>query len=576
MKKSKRVFLIFLAAAIIACTIVFINVREVAAVHRPVVIGANGMVCSNHPLASQAGVRILMQGGNAIDAVVATAATLNMVEPMMSGMGGSGFMLIYLAKTKEFKALNFTGKAPYAAKLGMFKKEDMKFGLLSATVPGDFAGWTEALKEYGILSLSEVFQPALEYAEKGVPISLFVQSWIKSNAVVFSAFPTSAKIFLPNGRVPETGEIYDNRDLAKTIKMIMSAERKAHSSGRKKAIEAGRDVLYKGKIAEAIAKFFKENGGLITEKDLADYRALWVEPISTSYRGYDIFTMPPNSSGLCVLEELNIMEGIDVKALGHNSTEYIHFFTEAIKLARSDRWKYIADPEYVKAPVEKLISKEYAEKQRERIDPNKASDYEQLLNMDGSNLYAGNTTHISVADREGNLVVLTQTLGGRPGAFGTKVVVGDTGLIIIDGINWLDLNPDSINRVEGGKRPRWNMCPIIVLKDGKSFMVIGTPGGEGIWQTSTQAIINVIDFGMNIQEAIEAPRFRDYGGVQLALEGRIPQEIQEALKEKGHKIRIIADWTMRVGGLNGIIIHPTSNAFMGGADPRREGYVVGW
>jgi len=395
---------------------------------------------------------------------------------------------------------------------------------------------------------------------------------IKANEKTFALYPTSAKIYLPDGKVPEVGTICYNRDLAKTMKKVIAAEDKARFLGRKKAIEAGRDVFYKGEVAESIAKFYKENNGLISMKDLADFKAEWVEPISTNYRGYDIYTLPPNSSAIAILEELNVMEGYNVKDLGHNSSEYIHLMTEAIKLARADRWKYVADPDFIKAPIKGLVSKAYANKQRARIDPKKAAVYEQLSAGNPEDT-KGSTTHMCAADRNGNLVSLTNTLGS---AFGSRVVVGDTGLFFSNGMNWADLQPDSVNKIEGGKRPRWNMCPTLVVKDGKPFMAIGTPGGEGIWQTIPQLIMNIIDFGMNIQDAIEAPRFIDSLGVELRMEDRIPAEVQKALEKKGHKVKFIGNWTMAVGGMNGIMIDPASNAFMGGADPRREGYVIGW
>jgi gamma-glutamyltranspeptidase/glutathione hydrolase len=533
--------------------------------YRPVIMARNGMVCSGHPLASQAGMRILLQGGNAVDAAVAVASCVTLFEPAWSNPGGPGLMMVYKSETKEIKALNFTGKAPYAAKREMFTKENYGQGPLALITPGNFGGWVEALKEYGTMSLAQVLQPVIEYAEQGVPISIFFTFRYYDVAKSMSIYPNWSKVFFPNGRLLEPDEIYTRKDLAATFKKIVAAEEKARYLGRKKAIEAGRDVFYKGEIAQAIVKYSKENGGLLTEKDLADYQPEWSDPISSTYRGYTVYTVPPNSSALSLLQELNIMEGFDVKALGHNTPEYIHTLTEAIKLARADRWKYIADPKFVKVPIKGLLSKQYAEKQRKRIDPKKASKY----TAGNPEEYPG-TTQISIADRYGNMVSITQTGGYE------NEIIGDTGIAIY-GMRFFDLEEgDNANFIEGGKRPRFNMSPSMIFKDGKPFMVFGTPGGDSIWQTIPQLVMNIIDFGMNIQTAIEAPRIYSQPA-SLALEKRIPVQVKQALEAKGHKVIMVDEWNRtNFGSMNGIIIHPETNVYMGGADPRREGYVVGW
>jgi gamma-glutamyltranspeptidase/glutathione hydrolase len=564
---EKKLWVNILMVVIIFSSMVLVSAEPATAVTRPIIMGRNGMVCSNNPLASQVGMRILQQGGNAIDAAVAVASAVTLFEPAWSNPGGMGFMLVYLAETKELKALNYTGKAPYAAKQEMYTKENIGVshaaeGPMAPLAPGSFGGWAEALKEHGTMSLAQVLQPTIEYAEQGIPISYFFTDRYYDVAKSMSIYPNWAKIFYPNGRLLKPEEVYDRKDLAATFRKITDAEEKSRFLGRKKAIQAGRDVLYKGEIAKTIAKYYKENGGIIAEKDLAEYEAVWVKPISTTYRGYEVYTIPPNSSGITFLEELNIMEGFDVKALGHNTPEYIHLLTEAIKLGRADRVRYIADPDFVRIPVEGLLSKKYAEKQRARIDPNKASQYTPGAPEE----YKG-TTQITVADKYGNLVSLTQTGGYE------NEIIADTGITLY-GMRWFDLDPKSVNRIEPGKRPRFNMSPSIVFKDGKPFMAFGTPGGESIWQHMPQMLINIIDFGMNIQEAIEAPRFYSQLPMTLQLEKRIPAAVQKALEAKGHKIILAEEWSL--GAMNGIIINQENHFYMGGADPRREGYVVAW
>lgn len=558
-------------AAVSISAAALLHLDAATAALRPVVMGMNGMVASNNPLSSEVGLTILKQGGNAFDAAVATAAAIGVVEPIYSGPGGEGYLLVYVAETKQVRALNSIGKAPYAAKPAMFTKENMEMGPLSSIVPGTFDSWIELLKEYGTMTLGQVLQPSIEYLEGGVPQYPFNRAIMLQGEKLLNLSPDKKRIYLARGRIPKVGEVYTNADLAETYKKIVAAEEKARFLGRKRAIEAARDVFYKGEIAHAIVTYYQKMGGLITAKDLADYKAEWTEPISTTYRGYEIYTMPPGSSAVVYLQEMNIMEGFDVKALGHNSAQYIHLLMESIKLGRADRWDYVADPAFVHVPTETVLSKEYAAKQRARIDPDQASDFQHISG--GRSQGQEETTHLTVADRYGNLVSLTQSGGGLSRA---EIPKG-TGFWISAGMSWFDLETDTVNRIEGGKRARWNMSPTIVIKDGKPFLAIGTPGGQGIWQTVPQALMNIIDFGMDIQEAIEAPRFIDDPlGVEFRLEDRIPAEVRKALSEKGHQIEVLEAYTSVMGGMNGIMIDPESNVFMGGADPRRDGYVIGW
>ena len=528
---------------------------------RPLITGLNGLVTSNHPLASAAGIRILMAGGNAFDAAVATAAATSVVDPSNSTLGGNGFATIYVAKSRQVRALNFFGTAPNASRPELFTKDSLNEGILSSPVPSNLRGYDELLKTYGTKSLGDVLQPAIELAEQGYLVDSGFSRQIARAAEVFRKYPTTARAYLSNGQAPAAGTVFRQPDYARTLKQVAAK---------------GADDFYSGDLARRIVDFYKANGGILSLEDLRDYRAKWVDPISITYRGYTIYTQPPNSSAVAMLAELNIMEGFDNATMGHNSAAYLHRFMEAMRLALADRNKFVADTDAVPVPIPQLLAKPYAEAQRKRIDPNRAAPV--MTPGDIASTPDGQTTHLSVVDREGNMVALTQTLGG---VWGSAVVVGDTGLLFSNQMRHMHLEPDSPSKIRGGIRPRSNQSPTIVLKDGEPFMTIGSPGGDGIWQRVAQAIVNVIDFKMNIQEAVAAARI-GYGGPQETgtsikpiwrVEQGMSASVIKQLESMGHEIRVVPS---EGGAINGIVRDATTRMLAGGADPRGRSYAIGF
>lgn len=528
---------------------------------RPLITGLNGMVTSNHPLATAAGMRILLKGGNAFDAAVATAAATSVVQPWNSSLGGNGFATIYYASSREVRALNFFGTAPGAARPEIFTKEKLNVGIMAAPVPSNLRGYHELIEKYGTMTLDEVLKPAIELAERGFVVTTEFSDRIKSAQEILKQYPTSAKIFLPDGHPPEVGSIILQTDYARTLRQVA---------------QRGIEDFYSGDLARRTANFYRDQGGILAFEDLKGYQAKWLQPISVSYRGYEICTQPPNSSALAVLMQLNILEGFDIKVLGHNSAAHLHRFMEAQRLVLADRNKFVAASEAVPVPIAQLLAKTYAEKQRERIDAWKAQPVINASDLKGSP--EGSTTHLNVVDQAGNMVSLTQTLGGL---FGSYVVVGDTGVFFSNQMRHMHLEQDSPSQIRGGIRPRSNQSPTIILKDGQAIMALGSPGGDGIWQRVPQVIVNVIDFGMNIQEAISAPRF-SYGGPQETgtsitpvwnIENTVPMAVIEQLKAMGHTVKLVKS---EGGAVNGIMRNPKTGALTGGADPRGDSYAVGY
>ena len=539
--------------------------------HRPVAMGARGMVASAHPLASLAGLRILMDGGNAVDAAVAVAAALNVCEPFMSGVAGVGVMLLHLAETGETRALDFSGRVPYGATPDVFTPETQTRGIRSPLVPGNLGGWLAALDAYGTKSRADVFGPAIEYAEVGFPISYFAHGVFSSAEQLLNQCPNAAAAYLHDGRAPAPGGVLRQPDLARTFRAI---------------VEQGAAAFYHGEIARAIADFCAEEGGLIKLKDLEDYKPTWQDIITTEYRGYTVATAPPRFEGFQMLETLNILEPYDLGGMAHNSPEAIHLIAEAIKIAVADRIRYCGDPDLTDVPVVGLISKEFAAERRMLIDPVRANAVEGerwMKEIPEGAITAGNpreylsglTTHFAAVDPAGNVVSVSQTLGS---AFGSSRMVKGTGVTLNNGINWMEIDPacDTPNRLEGGKRPAIPIAPLQLFRDGKFFLSIGTPGSYGLLQTTVQMLLNVLDFGANLQEAIEAPRFRCWAGTTIELEARIPVQVRDRLAAMGHDVQVLPNFSRVVGGGQAAMIHPASGARMGGADPRRDGYAIGF
>ncbi len=533
--------------------------------HRPVVMGRRGAVASAHYLATLAGQRMLMQGGNAIDAAVAIAAALNVVEPYMSGMGGVGYMFIYDAKSGKRIVLDYNGRSPYAADISLYDSEEAKYtGMLSPLVPGAAAGWLDALETYGTMDRATVFAPAIEYAEGGVPISLVNHAFWTANEHRLRPYPTSVAQYLPGGVVPQPGTILRQPDLARTFRLL---------------VEGGKEAFYRGPIGAEIVRFSQENGGLLTQRDLDHFATQWVEPISVNYRGYEVYCPPPPCSGIQYLQTLNILEGFDMAAMGQNTPDAIHHFAEAMKLAGADRAEYAPA---LHPPTDGLLSKTYAARRRALIGTTagdaggeRFTSAKRAHEITAGNPYAmpQSTTHFDAADAHGNAVSVTQTLGA---AFGSGVVFGNTGLAINDFMYWMDRDPASPNAIAPHKAVEQCLSPAQVWRDGKLFMCIGTPGSFGIMQTTPQMIANVLDHGFSIQAAIEAPRFRTTSGTGLLMEGRFPIGVRDALAAMGHVIEVTEDWSVLVGGGQGIMVDPDSGALMGGADPRRDGYALAW
>ena len=529
-------------------------------------MGRNGMVTSGHPLASQAGIQILMAGGNAIDAAIATAAALGVVEPASSGVGGDGFLLIHWAETGALTCVNATGAAPAAATRDLYIESGgipMK-GIRSVSVPGLVDGWLIAHERYGVLSLNRVFDPAVSLCENGFPVSHKFAASLKGENKRFASHPCTRAVFTRDGRPLNPGEILYQKDLGRTLQKI-AAE--------------GRGTLYEGEIAREIVKFSEACDGLLTQKDLVDHHAHWDHPIHTTYRGYHVYETPPNSSGHILLQELNIVENFDLRSLGCNTTESIHMMVEAKKLSFADREKYLADPRWVDIPLKGMLSKAYATRQTERIDLNRA-----LTDVpSGSPESFEDTTCFCVADRWGNAVCVLQSIQS---GFGSSLIAGNTGILLNNRMTYWHLDADHPNCLMPGKRVRHTMNPVIVTKDNKPLLVCGTPGADTQVQTNLQLITHILDFGMTPQEAVEAPRWRSLQNPMestvphtcadvLQLEGRFPQNVRDGLAQKGHDLQVLKDWG-GPGSAQAILIDPESGALIGGSDPRRDGYAVGW
>ena len=539
--------------------------------HRPVVMSTRGMVASAHPLASIAGLRALMDGGNAFDATVATVAALNVVEPYMSGMGGVGCLLAYVAKEKRTRVLNFTGRAPAAAEPSLFTNENKESGILSVLVPGNVAGWLTLHKTYGGLELERLFQPAITYAEEGFPVTHLNSHLIADGQTRWSAYPSSNKILAPHGKAPEPGEKLLQPQLADSLR---------------KVAKGGKEIFYKGELAQRIVEGSKDLGGLLTEEDLSDYDAWWEEPIQINYRGYRVLSTPPNSDGFQLLETLKILEGFAPSELAYGSADTLHRQIEATRLAITDRIEYAGDPNHAFIPVTGLLSDSYVADQRSRIDmarasavqgeqynPHASKDILLPGRIDPSLL--GSTTHLAVADSEGNVVTLTQSLGS---GFGSGIAIGDTGIFLNNVANWFDISPenDVPNKIGPRRLVDWCPTPAQVFKDGDFFLSIGTPGSYGIAQTSAQMLMNVLDFGMNVQQAIEAPRFKCIAGRAVEMESRFSPEVLAELAGRGHDVEVLEPWSRVVGGAQGIMVDHSNGVLSGGADPRRDGYAIGW
>ena len=568
---------------------------------RPAVAGLHGLVTSGHPIASSAGLQMLLKGGNAFDAAAAVGAMAALGEPEMNGIGGNGFMTVFHKGTGKVWSLSMAGAAPKALKPEDMTPETLNAGMKAGITPGNLGGYLVQLQRFGTMKVAEVFAPAIEYAEKGYPIDAMLAGSIARGRNNLAKYPTTAKIFLPGGEPLKAGELLKNADYAATLRKLVEAEAAALKKGatREAAIQAAFDRFYKGDIAQEIERFFKENGGVLTAADLAAYKPEWQEPLHTTYRGHDVYSNPATSrGGFEVVMGANLVEGVDLKAAGALSPAHLHAVIEAIKISKSDIYRYVADPAFVKVPTAGLISRDFASLRRQLFDPAKAIAYPPAGTPDGSPTstpraqgpawdehYDGelHTTSFSIVDNFGNAVGVTPTLGGL---FGSNVVVGNTGLLLNNGmrIGSTSPYPTDVNYVGAGKIPILNNSPVVVLKNGQLAFVFGTPGGETIGQTEFQVLLNLVDFDLPVQAAIEAPRlvldakpnfYKPGAAITVQLEGRVPPATIAALKAMGHTVQVLPGWGS-LGHMQVIRVDQKTGAKTAGADPRRTGYAMGY
>ena len=534
--------------------------------HKRGAAASRGMVASNHPLASSAGVEMLALGGNAFDAAVATAFALSVVEPMMVGPFGAGFVNIRHGATGECTVIDNYSTAPRGATPGMFEPVSdhwpdymeavdrcNKLGHLAVGVPGNLKAWCEISGRYGRLGLEMLVQPAIRYARRGFPASRYLVDCIGDSRDDIARFAATAAVFLPAGAPPAPGGLVAMEELAASLELIAAQ---------------GADALYDGPLGEAVAGEMAARGGLITLHDLREYETHDRTPVRGTYRGYEIVSTPPTSSGgTLIVQMLNLLEGFDIAALGFGTPAYVHLLSEVLKIACADRFEFLADPAFVRMPIAGLTAKEYARVRRGEIDRAGPSAH-RAGDPAAFGGESGNTTHLTVADEQGNVVAMTQTLNEL---FGAKVTVPGTGLLLNNTMALFDPHPGKANSVAPGKRMLSSMSPTVVLKDGKPFMALGTPGGMRIFPSVLQAIVNVIDFGMTLQEAVEAPRVWTQGQA-LEVEQGIAEDTRRQLRAMGHEVEVVS----RVaGGMNGVMFDHGRGLIQGAACWRADGTPAG-
>jgi len=530
--------------------------------YRPTVMGTRGAVASAHPLASMAGIQTLLAGGNAVDAAVAVGSALNVVEPFMSSIGGIGLMLIS-RPGGERHVLDFLGPSPRAADPTRCTDEELVGGPKSCAVPGNLGGWLAAHERFGRLPRAKALEPAIALAERGVPLTFKNVDFFTQARPTLARSKEAERLYWPNGG-PRAGAVMTYKELAGTFRQVA---------------EGGAEVFYRGPIGKAIARTVQEAGGWLTEQDLAEFTPQWRQPATITYRGHEVYTMPPPFSAFQMLETLNILEGFDLRGWGHNSVDYLHHLIEAIKLGSADRLAYAYGDN---PPIKGLLSKAYAASQRARIDGKRAAVSEgerfdpvklpgQIAEGHPAKFENEQTTHFACADADGTIVSVTQTLGVP---FGSGFAVPGTGIVLNNILKWSDRDPRSTNVLRPGRKSGTMMSPTHVFKDGAFLLSIGTPGSYGILQTQPQMLLNQLEFDMNVQEAIEAPRVRVYRDRLVDAESRIADDVRAGLAARGHQVNVLDDWSWVVGGGQGLRRDPESGALMAGADPRRDGYAL--
>lgn len=534
---------------------------------RSEVIAPHGMAATSQPLATQIAIDILKAGGSAVDAAIAANAALGLMEPTGCGIGGDLFAIVWDAETKELTGLNASGRAPEAMTLEYFQERGIDkippFGPLPVSVPGAVDGWFELHGRYGRLPMADILAPAIRYAREGFPVSEVIAYYLSRSVARREQYPGFAETYMPNGSMPQKGEMFRNPRLAKTYEAIA---------------KKGRDEFYKGDIARKIDAYMAEQGGLLRYDDLAAHKSEWVVPVSTNYRGWDVYELPPNGQGIAALQILNILEGYDIAAMGFGSAEYLHTLVEAKKLAFEDRARYYADMDFVDVPVARLISKDYANERRKLISPTQAS---KRLPAGDARLDEGDTIYLTVADKDGNMVSLIQS---NYRGMGSGMTPGELGFVLQDRAELFALEEGHANVVAGGKRPFHTIIPAFVMKDGKPLISFGLMGGAMQPQGHAQVIVNMIDFGMNLQEAGDAARVNHTGSSEptgttmtdggiVHMESTFGSATREALKSLGHKLGS-SDGSF--GGYQAIMWDEEQGVYYGASEVRKDGQAAGY
>ena len=532
---------------------------------RSEVIAENGMVATSHPLATQVGIDILKKGGNAIDAAIAANAAIGLMEPTGNGIGGDLFAIIWIEKDKKLYGLNASGRSPKNLTIDYFKQNNITqipaYGPLPVSVPGCVDGWFEMHKKFGNISMNKILNPAISYAENGFPVTELVSYYMNAAGKNFNNYPNFKETYHVDGTTPKKGQIFKNEYLANTLKIIA---------------KKGRKGFYEGEIAKTISNFMMDQGGFLSYDDLKNHKSEWIDPVSTNYRGYDVWELPPNGQGIAALQILNLLEKFDIKSMGFGSADYIHHFTEAKKIAFADRAKYYADMNFNKIPVDYLISKEYSDLRRPEIAPNKAAQ-----KVNAGKIENGDTIYLTTADSEGNMVSLIQS---NYRGMGSGMVPPGLGFMLQDRGELFSLEDDHYNVYEPEKRPFHTIIPAFITKDGKPFISFGLMGGAMQPQGHAQIVINLIDFGMNLQEAGDAPRIRHVSnqqptggemldGGKLSLESGFDYKVIRQLMKYGHKI--IYDLGS-FGGYQAIMYDNETGVYYGASESRKDGSAMGY
>ena len=534
---------------------------------RSEVIAVNGMAATSQPLATGIALDILKKGGTAVDAAIAANAALGLMEPTGNGLGGDLFAIVWNSKEQKLYGLNASGRSPKGLTMEEFRNRGLEMipsrGPLPVSVPGVVDGWFELHKRFGKLPMREILDPAIGYCREGFPVSQVIAYYWESSEFL-GENPNFAATFLPVGRAPEAGEIFRNPDLADTLTKIA---------------EGGRDAYYKGDIARTIDEYCKRVGCFLRYEDLASHSSTWVEPVSTSYRGYDIWELPPNGQGIAALQMLNILEGYNLKGMGHNSADYLHHMAEAKKLAFADRAKFYSDPEFNDLPVDELISKEYAQERRKLIDPLRAM---RDVPSGDPRLQNGDTIYLTVADKDHNMVSFIQS---NYMGFGSGLVPDGLGFGLQNRGALFALEEGHYNQYEPGKRPFHTIIPAFVTRDGKPYISFGVMGGDMQPQGHVQIICNIVDFGMSLQEAGDAPRYRHVGSAQptgaeaapgggtLYLESGVATYDKLRLVERGHRLGFNSGG---FGGYQAIMYDSDNNVYHGASESRKDGQAAGY